>query len=467
MLAPRHDADRAARAPAKWATSWPGSRAWPTLRVGDTLTAGEPTARPSRCLATARPSRWCSAASSRSTPTTTTTCATPWRSCSSTTPRCSTSPRPRWRSGFGFRCGFLGLLHMEIVRERLEREYDLELLATTPNVEYQRHHAPRRGDARATTRSSCRLHDRSRRSRSRTSAARSWCPKECVGAVMELCQDRRGVFVDDGVDREPQRGWSYDLPLAEIVLDFYDQLKSRTRGYASLDYEIVGYREAALVKLDILLNGEPVDALSMIVHRDQAYARGSEPGASGSSRLIPRQLFEVPIQAAIGGKILARETVKAQRKDVLAKCYGGDISRKRKLLEQPEGGQEAHEAGRGRSRCPRRRSSRCSRSATTAGATGSERPPPLRASPVLRVALRLLRLRGPRRRPRPPRRVPGRPRRRARPRGRRPRPARHRLPGRGDPHADAAAAPARADGADRPAAGGRRRGEHRGQPGDG
>jgi GTP-binding protein LepA len=163
-------------------------------------------------------------------------------------------------------------------------------------------------------------------------------PKEGVGAVMGLCQDRRGVFVTM-TPIENRQQIVYDMPLAEIVLDFYDQLKSRTRGYASLDYEVVGYRESPLVKLDILLAGDPVDALSVIVHRDQAYVRGKTL-VERLFRTIPRQLFEVPIQAAIGGKILARETVKARRKDVLAKCYGGDISRKRKLLERQKEGKK-------------------------------------------------------------------------------------------------------------------------------
>jgi GTP-binding protein LepA len=239
--------------------------------------------------------------------------------------------------GFGFRCGFLGLLHMDIVRERLEREYDLELLATTPNVEYR---VTTTGGEVTAVRSPVDLPPVTSIETIEEPFVRATVlvPQDGVGAVMGLCQDRRGVFVTmEPIENRQQV--VYDLPLAEIVLDFYDQLKSRTRGYASLDYEIVGYRESPLVKLDILLAGDQVDALSMIVHRDQAYARGKGL-VERLYKTIPRQLFEVPIQAAIGGKILARETVKARRKDVLAKCYGGDISRKRKLLERQKEGKK-------------------------------------------------------------------------------------------------------------------------------
>jgi GTP-binding protein LepA len=239
--------------------------------------------------------------------------------------------------GFGFRCGFLGLLHMDIVRERLEREYDLELLATTPNVEYR---VTTTGGEVLAVRSPVDLPPTTSIEKIEEPYVRATIlvPQDGVGAVMGLCQDRRGVFVTmEPIENRQQV--VYDLPLAEIVLDFYDQLKSRTRGYASLDYEIVGYRESPLVKLDILLAGDQVDALSMIVHRDQAYARGKGL-VERLHKTIPRQLFEVPIQAAIGGKILARETVKARRKDVLAKCYGGDISRKRKLLERQKEGKK-------------------------------------------------------------------------------------------------------------------------------
>jgi len=239
--------------------------------------------------------------------------------------------------GFGYRCGFLGLLHMDIVRERLEREYDLELLATTPNVEYRV--TTTAGETRA-VRSPAELPPTTQIERIEEPYVRCMIlvPQDGVGAVMGLCQDRRGTFVTME-PLEQRQQIVYDLPLAEIVLDFYDQLKSRTRGYASLDYEVIGLRESPLVKLDILLAGEAVDALSAIVHRDQAYARGRTL-VERLQKTIPRQLFDVPIQAAIGAKIIARETVKAKRKDVLAKCYGGDITRKRKLLERQKEGKK-------------------------------------------------------------------------------------------------------------------------------
>jgi GTP-binding protein LepA len=239
--------------------------------------------------------------------------------------------------GFGFRCGFLGLLHMDIIRERLEREYDLDLLATTPNVEYE-----------VTTTAGDLLLVRSPADLPIANIIESIAepfvrctvlvPKDYVGAVMGLCQDRRGTFVTM-MPIEQRQQIVYDMPLAEIVLDFYDQLKSRTRGYASLDYDLIGRRESPLVKLDILLNAHPVDALSMIVHRDFAYPRGKAL-VERLRGTIPRQMFDVPIQAAIGSHIIARETVKARRKDVLAKCYGGDISRKRKLLEKQKEGKK-------------------------------------------------------------------------------------------------------------------------------
>ncbi len=237
--------------------------------------------------------------------------------------------------GFGFRCGFLGLLHMEILRERLEREYDLDLLATTPNVEYAvRDTAGRRLSVRSPV-------DLPPPNQIESIAepyirATILVPHDLVGAVMGLCQERRGRFVTmEAIEQRQQV--VYDVPLAEVVLHFYDQLKSRTSGYASLDYEPVGDRESPLVKLDILLAGDPVDALSQIVHRDLAYGRGKML-VERLRKTIPRHMFEVPIQAAIGGRIVARETVKAKRKDVLAKCYGGDISRKRKLLERQKKG---------------------------------------------------------------------------------------------------------------------------------
>ena len=239
--------------------------------------------------------------------------------------------------GFGFRCGFLGLLHMDIIRERLEREYDLDLITTTPNVEYE-----------VTTTSGEMLEVRSpvdlpspnhiEQIEEPYVRCTMLVPQDFVGAVMGLCQERRGSFVTM-TPIENRQQVVYDMPLAEIVLDFYDQLKSRTRGYASLDYEMIDGRVSPLVKLDILLAGEPVDALSMIVHRESAYARGKGL-VERLKETIPRQMFEVPVQAAIGGKIIARETVKAKRKDVLAKCYGGDISRKRKLLEKQKEGKK-------------------------------------------------------------------------------------------------------------------------------
>jgi GTP-binding protein LepA len=238
--------------------------------------------------------------------------------------------------GFGFRCGFLGLLHMEITRERLEREFGLELVTTAPNVAYRV--TLTSGEVR-TVRNPSELPDPSRIAALEEPmvAALVLTPAAFVGTVMELCQGRRGVL--DGMsylsaDRVELR---YRLPLAEIVFDFFDQLKARTRGYASLDYEPVGYQRADLVRVDILIHGEPVDAFSAIVHRERAYAYGR--AMVGRLReLIPRQLFDVPIQAAIGSRVIARETIRARRKDVLAKCYGGDVTRKRKLLERQKAG---------------------------------------------------------------------------------------------------------------------------------
>ncbi len=238
--------------------------------------------------------------------------------------------------GFGFRCGFLGLLHMEIVRERLEREFDLDLLVTAPNVAYR---------VTAKTAEEVEVHNPAEMPREFERVEEPYVkasiivPKEYVGAVMELNNDRRGRFEGMEYLSEERVHLTYELPLAEIVLDYYDQLKSRTRGYASFDYDLAGFREGELVRVDVLVAGEPVDALSLIMHRDGAYARGKAL-VERLKEEIPRQFFDVPIQAAIGSRVIARETVKARRKDVLAKCYGGDISRKRKLLEKQKEGKK-------------------------------------------------------------------------------------------------------------------------------
>jgi GTP-binding protein LepA len=250
----------------------------------------------------------------------------------------SWEPETSQALGFGFRCGFLGLLHMDIVRERLEREYGLELLATTPNVEYE---VTLTDGSELVVHSPSDMPDRALIASIREPYIRATilCPREHVGAVMELCQERRGTHVDMAFLSQERVQLHYDLPLAEIVLDFFDQLKSRTKGYASLDYELIGLREGDLVKLDILLAGDKVDALSIVVHRDKAYPAGRAI-AERLQKQIPRQQFEVAIQAAIGAKIIARESVRPVRKDVISKCYGGDVTRKRKLLERQKAGKK-------------------------------------------------------------------------------------------------------------------------------
>jgi GTP-binding protein LepA len=238
--------------------------------------------------------------------------------------------------GFGFRCGFLGLLHMEIVRERLEREFDLDLLVTAPNVAYRVERRP--GDW-LEVHNPAEMPNEFERVEEPFIKASVIVPKEYVGAVMELCNDRRGRFDQLEYLSEERVHLTYELPLGEIVLDFYDQLKSRTRGYASFDYDLAGFREGSLARVDVLVAGEQVDALSLIIHREFAYERGKLL-VERLREEIPRQMFDVAIQAAIGSRVIARETVKARRKDVLAKCYGGDITRKRKLLEKQKKGKK-------------------------------------------------------------------------------------------------------------------------------
>ena len=240
--------------------------------------------------------------------------------------------------GFGFRCGFLGLLHMEIIQERLEREYNLDLITTAPSVVYK---ITKTNGEELSIDNPTNYPDPSviQSAQEPISAAHIYAPSEYVGSIMELCQERRGAFIDMKYIDTDRVDIHYELPLNEIIYDFFDALKSRTRGYASFDYELLGYRDSQLVKLDILLNGETVDALSFILHAEKAYPRARKMTEKLKEK-IPRQLFEVPIQACVGGKIIARETVKALRKDVLAKCYGGDITRKKKLLEKQKEGKK-------------------------------------------------------------------------------------------------------------------------------
>jgi GTP-binding protein LepA len=250
----------------------------------------------------------------------------------------SFAPEKSAALGFGFRCGFLGLLHMEIVRERLEREYDLDLLITAPSVEYQ---VLRSDGEIITVDNPSEMPDVGviESIEEPVMQISIITPTRYIGQIMELVTGKRGVF--ETMDHlDPHRvSIRYRIPLAEIVVDFYDQLKSRTQGYASLDYALAGYQEGDLVKLDILVNSQPVDALSLITHRETAYHQGRQL-VERLRKLIPRQMFEVPIQAAIGSKVIARETIRAMRKDVLAKCYGGDVSRKRKLLEKQKEGKK-------------------------------------------------------------------------------------------------------------------------------
>ncbi len=240
--------------------------------------------------------------------------------------------------GFGFRCGFLGLLHMEIIQERLEREYNLDLITTAPSVIFR---ITKTDGTVEMIDNPTNYPDPGLISKAEEpmTNAHIYAPSEYVGNIMELCQDRRGIFKDMTYIDSDRVDIHYELPLAEIIYDFFDTLKSRTRGYASFDYELSDYAESKLVKLDIMLNGEIVDALSFIIHADKAYSRARKMTEKLKEK-IPRQLFEVPIQACIGGKIIARETVKAMRKDVLAKCYGGDITRKKKLLEKQKEGKK-------------------------------------------------------------------------------------------------------------------------------
>jgi GTP-binding protein LepA len=238
--------------------------------------------------------------------------------------------------GFGFRCGFLGLLHMEIVRERLEREFDLDLLVTAPNVAYR---VQEKNGGWLEVHNPAEFPREIEEVEEPYVAASIIVPKEHVGAVMELNNDRRGTFGKLEYLSPERVHLTYELPLAEIVLDYYDQLKSRTRGYASFDYDLAGFKPGELVRVDVLVGGEPVDALSLVVHRDFAYDRGRLL-VDKLREEIPRQMFDIPIQAAIGSRVIARETVKAKRKDVLAKCYGGDITRKRKLLEKQKAGKK-------------------------------------------------------------------------------------------------------------------------------
>jgi GTP-binding protein LepA len=240
--------------------------------------------------------------------------------------------------GFGFRCGFLGLLHMDVIEERLRREFDLDIITTSPSVIYE---VTQNDGSELIIDSPSKLPDRTHIKEIREPYIRTniFVPSEYIGAIMELCQDKRGIYKNMEYINSERVTIHYEIPLSEIVYDFYDRLKSSTKGYASFDYELIGYKPSPLVKMDILINGEPVDALSMIVHKDFAYQRGKKI-VEDLKKIIPRQLFQVPLQASVGSKVIARETISQMRKNVLAKCYGGDISRKRKLLEKQKEGKK-------------------------------------------------------------------------------------------------------------------------------
>jgi GTP-binding protein LepA len=240
--------------------------------------------------------------------------------------------------GFGFRCGFLGLLHMDVIQERIEREFKIDLIATSPSVVYE---VTLTDSTLEFVDSPVKMPDRTKIKEIKEPyiLTNIYVPSEYIGSIMELCQEKRGTYVSMEYLDKTRVNIHYEIPLSEIVYDFFDKLKSTTKGYASFDYELIGYKPSDLVKMDILLNAEPVDALSIVVHRDFAYKRGKAI-VENLKRLIPRQQFEVPIQASIGSKIIARSDIKAMRKNVLAKCYGGDVSRKRKLLDKQKEGKK-------------------------------------------------------------------------------------------------------------------------------